>query len=80
MPAIITLNQFTIHIDDACDVRCVPDDIQLVVQGMVDGLRREWRPADGHPLKRITDGLMLRLQKALIRKIEVPSNPPDAIC
>lgn len=80
MPATITFNEYTIHIDNACEVRCMPGDIQLVIEGMVDGLRRDWRPADGHPLKFVTDGLMLRMQKALLRRIEIPPNPPGVVC
>ena len=80
MPATITFNEYTIFIDDACEVRCVPGDIQLVVEGMVDGLRREWRPADGPPLRKVVDGLMLRMQKAVTKRIEYPVDPPDVVC
>lgn len=80
MPATITFNQFTIHIDDACNVRCVPDDIQLVIEGMVDGIMRDWRPHMGHPLGFVVRELMLRMQKAVIRRVEVPSDPPGVAC
>ncbi len=80
MPATITFNQFTIFIDDTCRPRCTPDDIQLVIDGMVDGIMRDWRPADGHPLRKVVDELMLRLQKAVTKRIEIPAPPPGITC